>query len=116
MGRRLLTPLLVFTLALGLLAAMPVAADPSTYQNPERTFSVTQPDGWKVETDTGLGSAQLTNKDLSAVVSIFWRPARGASLADAFQDWVSAYSQNPEWKASPDGVTDLTLGGQPAKA
>jgi hypothetical protein len=116
MGRWLLTPLLLFTLALGSLAALPVAADTSPYKDPNGTFSITQPDGWKAETDTALGTVQLTNSDLSVAFFVAWRPAKGASLADALQNWASTYAQNPEWKAGPDGVTDLTVGGQPAKA
>jgi hypothetical protein len=111
MGRRLLMWLMPLVLVLGSLAALPVAAAGATYQDPNGAYNFTLPDGWQAQmTGDGLACGDGVN---ATAILIGARPANGAALDDAFRQDTATNAKDPNLQASP--VTDLTVGGQPAK-
>ena len=112
---RYLVPLGLVTVLLGLLApAFGVAADATTYQDSKGTYSFTLPDGWQAnpsgDTVTFVDNVNGTNVVVTPL------PANGMSLDALFTQAAGLYTGDPTYTANANGVSDLMIGGQPAKA
>jgi len=99
---------------LGLVGpASTVAAASSMYQDPMGAYRFTLPDGWQAD-QSGIGGS-FTRTD-GTTLQIFAAPSLGASLSDQVQVALPVYMMLPGYEAGMGGVSDLTMGGQPAKA
>lgn len=112
--RRSLLALLVLTALLCALVPTAVAADSTTYQDPNGAYSFTLPDGWQVAPADSRGAAFVDTVN-GTVFVITSAPSGGLSLDDATQAFTSSFPNEPGYVADPGGVQDLTVGGQPAK-
>jgi PsbP len=112
---RYLVPLGLITVLLGLLApAFAVAADTTTYQDAKGAYSFTLPDGWQA--NPSGDSVMFVDNVNGTNVIVTPLPVAGLSLDDAFKQAAGLYTGDPTYQANPAGVSDLTIGGQPAKA
>jgi hypothetical protein len=91
-----------------------VAADASTYQDPKGAYSFTLPDGWQANPSGDVVTFVDNVNGTNVIVSLL--PANGMSLDDAFKQAAGLYTGDPTYQANPAGVSDLMIGGQPAKA
>ncbi|MDQ6831849.1 MAG: hypothetical protein M3008_00490 [Chloroflexota bacterium] len=113
--RRSLLALTLLTLLLCALVPATVAADSSTFQDPNGSYSFTLPDGWQALSPDSRGAAftDTVNGTVFVLTSV---PTGGVlSLNDANQAFNSSFPNEPGYMADPGGVRDLTVGNQPAK-
>lgn len=109
------TGIIVLFLLIGALA-VPVAAA-TTYTDPQQRFSFTVPDGYTPTT------AQLTAPVIAGFVASspaganFTVQARDATqtLDAATAEFQKRYATGADSQSGPNGITALTLGGQPAQ-
>lgn len=112
--RRSLVSFVLVSLFVGLVApASAVLADASTYQDPSGAYRFTLPDGWQALPDGS--SLAFGNTVTGSVLVIGTAPDNGLSLNDAARLSTGSFQQQPGYDAGTGGMTDLILGGQPAK-
>ena len=113
--RRSLLTLTLLTLLLCALVPATVAADSSTFQDPNGAYSFTLPDGWQALPPDSRGAAFTDT--LNGTIFVLTSVSTGGllSLNDANQAFNSSFPNEPGYRADPGGVRDLTVGNQPAK-
>ena len=115
---RIRRSLLTFTLLTLLLCALvpaTVAADSSTYQDPNGAYSFTLPDGWQALPPDSRGTAFTDTVNGTVFVLTSISTGGLLSLNDANQAFSSSFPNEPGYMADPVGVQDITIGKQPAK-
>jgi hypothetical protein len=112
---RSLVSLVSMAVFLGLVGpATAVSATASAYEDPEGAYRLTLPDNWHPFSSDDRGT-DFTDTVNGTIFAITTHPDDGMSLDEAIRQAADPFTQQPDLQADPGGVTDLTIGGEPAK-